>query len=131
MSVSLNYGHIIFYSCVNLLFLLIVFRHLKKKGKELQYEKATESSGFMQCEMIGADENTKLVIRSIGSAKHGVKNFGDIVNDTNLSLGIINSALDWLVMNKLATEIDGRKGKAYELSPKCRNDYSFIINPKN
>ena len=130
MSVSLNYGHIIFYSCTNLLFFLIVSRYLKKKEKELQPEKKPESfAGGIRCEMCGTDENTKLVIKSIGAAKHGFKNFGGIVNETNLSLNVINHALDWLVMNKFATESDGRKGKVYELSQKGRNAFSSIINP--
>lgn len=143
MSINLNYGHIIFYSCVNILFFLIGFRYLIKKRnmsidvvkstvKELQLDKEAESSsGGITCEMSGTDENAKLVIKSIGTSKHGFKNFGDIVNETNLSLDTINSALDWLVINKLATETDGRRGKVYELSQKCRNSYSSIINQKN
>ncbi len=34
MSINLNYGYIIFFSCINLLFLLIIFRRLKKNKKD-------------------------------------------------------------------------------------------------
>jgi predicted transcriptional regulator len=99
--------------------------------KELQLEKEPESSGGIRCEMYGTDENAKLVIKSLGTAERGFKNFGDIVNDTNLPLNAINHTLDWLVINKLSTEAEGRKGKVYELSPKGRNSFSHIIIPKN
>ena len=105
-------------------------KFLRNILKKVLTIKEPESSGFMQCEMGGTDENAKLVIKSIGAAKHGFKNFGDIVNETNLSLDIINHTLDWLVMHKFATEANGRRGKIYELSPKGRDSFTLIINPK-
>ena len=99
------------------------------KKNEL-FEKESKSSGGITCEMCGTEENAKLVIKSIETAKHGFKNFSDIVNDTNLPLSAINSALDWLIMNKFTTEANGRRGKIYELSPKGRDSFGSIINPK-
>ena len=126
----------IIYSIISLCgisILLIFFANRKnlfpKEGT--QPEKEPESlAGGIRCEMYGTDENAKLVIKSIGTSKHGFKNFSDMVNEINLSLNAINHALDWLVMNKFATESDGRKGKVYELSQKGRNTFSSIINPQ-
>ena len=96
--------------------------------KESKIPKESEPSGFLKIESYGTDENTALVIKSIGTAGNGFINFGDIVNDTNLPLKTINTALDWLVVNKLATENKGRKGKVYELTPKGRDSFSSSIN---
>lgn len=107
-----------------------VLRNILKKILTI---KETESSSCgITCDMCGrSEENTGLVIKSIGAAKHGFKNFGDIEKDTDLPLNAINAALDWLVMNKFATVADGRRGRVYELSHKGRNTFSSIINPKS
>jgi len=99
--------------------------------KDLEIEKEPKSYVGIKFKAYATDENTKLVIRSLGTAKHGFKNFSDIVTNTNLSLDTINHILDWLVTNKLATETNGRRGKIYELLPKGRKMFSHIINPKN
>lgn len=84
------------------------------------------SKKLVKVESYSTDENTKLVIKSIGTAENGFINFSEIVNDTNLNLKTINKALDWLVINKLATENKGRRDKVYELTPKGRNLFNTI-----
>jgi len=106
-------------------FFLFAFISHKKELKEIQEE---NSSGLMRIEAYGTDEDTKLVIKSIGTAENGFINFGEIANDTNLPLKTINKALDWLVINKLVTENKARKGKVYELTPKGRDAFKSIIN---
>jgi len=107
---------------------VLFFYALFVNRKELKIEKESEPSGSLKIESYGTDENTTLVIKSIGTADNGFINFGDIVNDTNLPLKTINTALDWLVVNKLATENKGRKGKVYELTPKGRDSFITSIN---
>ncbi len=111
----------------------ILKKILTIKKMDGKYENTCpESYGSWQCEMSGrSEENTGLVIKSIGTAKQGFKNFGDIEKDTDLPLNDINAALDWLVMNEFATVVDGRRGRVYELSHKGRNTFSSIINPKS
>jgi predicted transcriptional regulator len=104
------------------LFLCALIAH----KKELKMVEESESSGFLKIESYGTDENTALVIKSIKYSDNGFINFGDIVNETNLSLKFINKALDWLVINKLATESRGRRGKTYELTPKGKDVFKSI-----
>jgi predicted transcriptional regulator len=104
--------------------LLALIKH-RNNLKEKQFE---NSPGFLGIEAYVTDEDTALVIKSIGTAENGFIYFGDIVNETNLHLKIINKALDWLVINKLAVENKGRRGKIYELTPKGRDVFRSIIN---
>lgn len=121
------------YIQLSLLFLIIavalsiyaLFTH----RKELKAKKEPNSLGGLKLESYSTDENTRLVIKSIGTAQNGFINFNDIVNDTSLHLKTINKTLDWLVLNKLATEKKGRRGKVYELTPKGRNSFRSILNP--
>jgi hypothetical protein len=55
--------------------------------KELKTKKEPNSLGGLKIESCSTDENTKLLIKSIGTA-NGFINFNDIVNDTNLHLKV-------------------------------------------
>ena len=94
--------------------------------KELKAKKESHSLSGLKLDSYSTDENTKLVIKSIGTAETGSINFNEIVNYTNLQLKAINKILDWLVIHKLATENKGRRGKVYELTPKGRNLFNTI-----
>lgn len=101
--------------------------HLKKP----KTQREPSSLGPLKLKSYSADENARLVIKSIGTAENGFINFNEIVNDTNLPLKIINKALEWLVVNKFATSKKGRKDNVYELTPKGRDSFGHIINPNN
>ncbi len=121
---SLDFKHYgILFTVLAIAFLFCAFMSHRKELKERQISQPT---GGCQIEAYGTDEDTALVIKSIKYSDNGFINFGDIVNETNLSLKVINKALDWLVINKLATESKARRGKAYELTPKGRDVFKSI-----
>lgn len=107
-----------------LVYIYALFTH----RKESKAKKEPNSLGGLKLESYSTDKNTKLVIRSIGTAKNGFINFNEIVNDTNLHLKVINKALDWLVINKFVIVNKGHIDKVYELTPKGRNSFDSIIN---
>lgn len=118
-----HYG--ILFSVLSVVFFILALIEHKKESKEHKQENA---SGFIKMEAYGTDPDTDMVIKAIGTSGNDFIYFSDIVNETNLSLKIINRALDWLVINKLATEKKGRRGKVYELTPKGRDAFKNIIN---
>jgi predicted transcriptional regulator len=123
-SFSLKFNHYgILFAVLAVVFF---FCALMSYRKELKEKKDSQPTGGFQIESYVTDEDTALVIKSIKYSDNGFINFGDIVNETNLSLRIINIALDWLVINKLATESKSRRGKAYELTPKGRDVFKSI-----
>ena len=86
--------------------------------------------GSFQVEAFATDPDTKLVIKALGAAESDFIDFDNIVNGTNLPLKTINKALDWLIMNNLATENKGRHGrKIYELTPKGRDTFKSSLKP--
>ncbi|OHX33998.1 hypothetical protein BJL95_05755 [Methylomonas sp. LWB] len=124
-SLKFNYFGILCTILAVAFFLLAFISH----KKELRYKEDQEQSRGFKIEAYGTDPDTDLVIKAIGTAENDFIYFGDIVNDTNLPLKVINRALDWLVIQKFAVETKGRRGKVYELTPKGRDVFKNIIHP--
>jgi len=102
----------------------IIFAWLSIKNRNLEKNKVMPKPPMG----VGTDENTRLVIKAICDESDGFVTFNDIVRDTNLPLKTINKALDWLFINKFATETKGRSGKIYALTPEGKSVFSKLIN---
>jgi len=99
--------------------------------KELKKFLSSQPTTGYTAKIYGTGNDTNLVIKSIGATENRFVNFNDIVNETNLSLKIINNVLDWLVINNLVTVNEGYRSKVYELTFEGKNAFKSIINPTN
>ena len=110
-----------------LFFIILAYLHIKDRNSE-KNKASPQGSGDFRVKGVATDEHTRLVIKAICDESHGFVTFNDIVRDTNLPLKTINKALDWLVINKFATETKGRNGKVYMLTPEGKSVFSKLIN---
>ena len=111
-----------------ILFLMCLL-YLSIKDPNSEKNKASpQGSGGFRVKGVATDENTRLVVKAICDESHGFVTFNDIVRDTNLPLKTINKALDWLFINKFATETKGHNGKVYMLTPEGKSVFSKLIN---
>ncbi len=83
---------------------------------------------LMSVEAYGTDDDAKSVIKAIGKTQYTWRYFDNIVKDSNLSPDTVKDKLNWLIINKLATEYKGVDGKVYGLSSKGQRAFSNIIS---
>jgi len=76
------------------------------------------------------DPKTDSVIKAIGSSSYTFRNIGGITRDANMPINEVENALNWLLVNKLATESSGVGGSVYSLSPKGFNVFSSLLNSR-
>lgn len=109
-----------------LFFIILACLYIKDRNSEKSKASPQESRGF-RVTGVATDENTRLVIKAICDESNGFITFNDIVRDTNLPLKTINKALDWLFINKFATETKSRNDKIYALTPEGKSVFSKLI----
>lgn len=87
------------------------------------------SSPGIICESYGTDEETKLVIKSIGGTKYTFRNVEGIIADSKLPCETAKDKLNWLLINGLANSFDIDGEKLYALSSKGHRVFEQVVNP--
>jgi hypothetical protein len=86
--------------------------------------------GFYGLRAFGTDEDTKKVIRALGKPKYTWRYLKGLTKDTDLPEEKVKLALDSLVRNGLATEMDGLRGRLWGLTAEGRIAFASILPPK-
>lgn len=100
----------------------------KSEPKTKQPIETKKTSLSLSLEAYSTDDETKSVIKAIGNTQYIWRYLDNIVKDSNLSSDTVKDKLNWLIINKLATENKGVDGKVYGLSSKGQYVFSNIID---